>query len=199
MKQKIILASGSPIRAELLDRARVPFEVEVARLDEDAIKQAMIAQHAKPRDIADALAEAKARKISSKHPDALVLGCDQVLAFGDTMFSKPKSQAEAVVQLQTLSGHRHSLLSAAVIYEGSRPVWRHIGQTRLYMRQLSQDWITDYVARNWSSIQYSVGGYKIEEEGVRVFERIDGDHFTILGMPLIEILSYLTLRGILAS
>ncbi len=199
MKQKIILASGSPIRSELLDRARVPFEVEVARLDEDAIKQAMIAQHAKPRDIADALAEAKARKISSKHPDALVLGCDQVLAFGDTMFSKPKSQAEAVVQLQTLSGHRHSLLSAAVIYEGSRPVWRHIGQTRLYMRQLSQDWITDYVARNWSSIQYSVGGYKIEEEGVRVFERIDGDHFTILGMPLIEILSYLTLRGILAS
>ena len=96
-----------------------------------------------------------------------------------------------------MRGQRHSLLSAAVVYEDMKPVWRHIGQVRLVMRDASDDYIEDYVARNWDSIRHSVGGYKLEEEGVRLMSRIDGDYFTVLGLPLVELLSYLTLRGTL--
>ena len=195
----LILASSSSIRAELLTRVRVPFEVMPARIDEDAIKLSLVEQGASTRDIADALAEGKARKIALKHPEVLVLGCDQVLDFKGQVLSKPQDPNEAIDQLKKLSGEKHSLLSAAVIYEDARPIWRHIGQVRLTMHKFSDDWINDYVERNWESVRYSVGGYKIEEEGARLFSRIEGDHFNILGLPLLELLSYLTLRGTLPS
>lgn len=195
----LILASTSEIRAELLRRNRVPFTAMAARIDEDAIKDAMTSENARPREIADALAEAKARKIASKHPEALVLGCDQVLEFDGALLSKPASPENAAEQLRRMRGNRHSLLSAAVIYEDARPVWRHVGQVRLYMRDASDEWIEDYVERNWSSIRHAVGAYKLEEEGPRLFTRIEGDYFNVLGMPLLELLSYLTLRGTLPA
>ena len=197
MPQRLILASGSATRADMLRRAGVEFEVLPARIDEDAIKSALLAEGAKPRDIADALAEAKARKVAAKHPDALVIGSDQVLDFKGTLLSKPKSADDAIAQLKNMRSNRHHLFSAAVVFENANPVWRHIGQVRLYMRDASDGWLADYVSRNWNSIQHSVGAYKLEEEGVRLFSRIEGDHFNVLGMPLLELLSYLTLRGTL--
>ncbi len=199
MPKPLILASGSTTRATMLRQAGVEFEILAPKIDEDAIKAALLAENAKPRDIADALAEAKARKIAAKHPDAMVIGSDQVLDFDGTLLSKPKSPEDALAQLKTMRSNRHHLYSAAVIYDDAKPVWRHVGQVRLYMRDASDDWLADYVTRNWPSIQHSVGAYKLEEEGVRLFTRIEGDHFNVLGMPLLELLSYLTLRGTLPA
>lgn len=199
MSVPIILASGSAIRSQLLHQARVPHEVTIARVDEEMIKASMIADAAPPRDIADALAGIKALKVSEKNPGALVIGCDQVLDHKGQLFNKPASAENALVQLKSLRGDLHSLLSAAVICENGKPVWRHIGQVRLRMRDASDAYLEDYVARNWSSIQHAVGAYKLEEEGVRLFSRIDGDYFNVLGMPLLEILNYLTLRGDIAK
>ncbi len=193
----IILASGSSIRAQLLAQARVPFEVLSPRIDEDAIKAALIGEGAPPRDVADGLAEAKARKISGKMPGRYVLGCDQVLDAGGVLLSKPETPDDALAQLKALRGQRHLLLSAAVIYLDGEPLWRHVGQVRLTMRAASDAWLAEYVARNWPGIGEAVGAYKLEEEGVRLFTRIDGDHFNVLGMPLLEILDYLTIRGVL--
>lgn len=199
MTVPIILASGSEIRHKMLLNAAVAHTVQIARVDEEMIKEALIAEGAPPRDIADALAEIKAVKVSEKHPGALVIGCDQVLEHAGVLLSKPSSPEAAYEQLSTLRGNRHTLLSAAVLYEDGKPVWRHIGQVRLRMRDASDAYLHDYIGRNWDSIRHAVGGYKLEEEGVRLFSRIDGDYFNVLGMPLLEILNYLTLRGDIAQ
>ncbi len=199
MAAPLILASGSEIRRTLLENAGVQASVQVARIDEETIKTSLLADGATPRDIADALAEGKAHKVSLKNPDALVIGCDQVLALGQDLLSKPKTADDAIGQLRRLRGNTHQLLSAAVIYENGAPKWRQVGVARLTMREFSDEYLADYVARNWDSIQHSVGGYKLEEEGVRLFSRIDGDYFTILGIPLLELLTYLTIRGTLPA
>lgn len=199
MTVPIILASGSTIRSQMLQQAAVAHSVQIARIDEETITASLLAEGAPPRDIADALAEMKASKISDKNPGALVIGCDQVLDHGGHLLHKPQSTEEALAQLMAMRGDRHTLLSAAVIYEDGKPLWRHIGQVRLRMRDASDTYLKDYVARNWESIRHAVGGYKLEEEGVRLFSRIEGDYFNVLGMPLLEILNYLTLRGDIAQ
>ncbi|WP_425044906.1 Maf family protein [Primorskyibacter sp. S87] len=197
MTVPIILASGSEIRASLLRNAAVPFRIEKPRVDEESVKSSLLAEHARPRDIADALAEMKARKVSDKFPEAMVLGCDQVLDFDGNLLSKPDSPETAVTQLKQMRGQRHMLLSAAVIYQDGGPVWRHVGQVRLRMRNCSDAYLQSYVDRNWDSIRHAVGGYKLEEEGVRLFSGIDGDYFNVLGMPLLELLNFLALRGVI--
>ena len=183
----------------MLNKANVPFEVIVPRIDEESVKRALEAEQAKPRDVADTLAELKARKTSSRKPGTFVIGCDQVLDFQGEILSKPNSPDDAVRQLQRLSGKKHSLLSAAVIVENDQPIWRHIGQVRLQMRPLTDEYIQSYVDRNWDSIKHSVGSYKLEEEGVRLFSAVDGDYFSVLGMPLIELLNFLVVRGVISS
>lgn len=195
MTSSFVLASGSAIRRQLLAKAGLTVEVCPARIDEDTLKAALLAEGAPPRDIADTLAESKARKVSGRYPGALVLGCDQVLAHDGGCMSKPATPDDAREQLVLLRGRQHKLLSAAVLYRDGEPLWRHVGTVRLNMRDASDDYIDSYVTRNWDSIRHSVGAYKLEEEGVRLFTRIDGDYFTVLGLPLLELLSYLTLRG----
>ncbi|RVT83532.1 septum formation protein Maf [Rhodobacteraceae bacterium CCMM004] len=195
----ILLASGSATRQAMLRDAAIPCDVVVPRVDEAAIRDALLADRHPPRDIADALAEAKARKVAMSHPDRLVLGCDQVLEHRGALLSKPQSPEEARAQLASLSGDRHTLWSAAVVYEDGRPVWRHVGEVRLHMRTLSQDYISDYVARNYDTVQHCVGGYRLEAEGARFFTRIDGDFFAVLGLPLLPLLSWLIDRGNLAA
>ncbi len=195
----IILASCSITRAELLRRAGLKFGVEAAKIDERAIKQSFLAEGLSPREISDGLAEAKARRVAARHPDALVLGCDQVQEFDGNLISKSENKYQALDQLKSMRGRHHSLYSAAVFYEGAQPVWRHIGHVRLSMRDVSDAYLEDYLARNWDSVSGCVGNYKLEEEGVRLFTKIEGDYFNVLGLPLLEILSYLILRGTLRS
>lgn len=191
----MVLASGSAIRADLLGRAGLHFDVKRPRLDEDAVRAALLDDHASPRDIADCLAEMKARKIGDQFPAALVLGCDQVLELDGQIFSKPASREECCEHLAQLSGRQHKLLSAAVICTGGQPVWRHVGIATLRMHRLSAGFIAEYVDRNWDRIRHSVGGYRLEEEGVRLFSSVQGDFFHVLGLPLLEILGYLIQRG----
>jgi septum formation protein len=194
---QIILASGSSIRKTLLTNAGVPFTAMPARVDEDAIKAALLAEGATPRDIADALAEFKARKLAEKHPDALVIGSDQVLEFQGQMLSKPASRDDAAGQLRAMRGNQHKLLSAVVVYENAEPVWRYVGQVRLLMRDVSDDFLEGYLDRNWPGIGDCVGAYKLEEEGVRLFSRVEGDYFTVLGLPLLELIGFLTQKGVI--
>lgn len=191
----LVLASTSSIRQKMLRDAHVPFEALPARVDEPTIRASLEAEGAHPRDMADALAEAKARKLGQRMPDRLVLGCDQVLGFQSKVLEKPVSQDDARAQLEALRGQTHQLYSAAVLYADGAPIWRHVGVARLVMRPVSADYLDGYLSRNWPAIAESVGGYKLEEEGVRLFSQIQGDYFTILGMPLLELLNYLVLRG----
>jgi septum formation protein len=199
MPPPIVLASSSETRLRLLRAAGLPVSAQSARLDEESIRAALEAEQATPRDIADTLAEMKARKIGERTPGAIVIGCDQVLDFKGRAWGKSPTRDAARAQLQALRGQTHRLLSAIVLYHEGRPQWRHVGEARLTMRSFSDDWLEGYLSRNWESLRHSAGGYLLEEEGVRLFSAVEGDYFTILGLPLLPLLGYLGDRGFIAT
>lgn len=196
----LVLASKSAGRRGLLTNAGVPHEVMAALIDEDAAKTGLRAEGLGARDLADALAELKALKVSAKRLGDLVLGCDQTLALDDgTMLDKAESLDAVVDQLRNLSGKTHSLYSAMVIVEGGRAVWRHVELAKMTMRPFSDAFIDDYVATEGNVLLGCVGGYRIEGPGVQLFSRIEGSHFAIIGLSLLPLLDYLRTRGVLAS
>ena len=197
MTRKLILASRSPIRAKLLQQSGIDFESVTALVDEEMMKASMLSEQAPHRDIADKLAEIKAIKVSQKHPENFVLGCDQILSFNGEIFSKPKNKEELRDQLMALRSSRHELLSAAVIYQNAQPIWRFVGTARLTMRDFSETFLDNYIDQNWKLVENCVGGYQIEAEGIQLFQRVEGDYFSILGTPLLEILNFLTVRGVI--
>lgn len=192
----LILASTSAARRAMLDAVGIPHDAVAAGVDEEAAKAAMA--HLDGRALADALAELKAVKISSRRPGDLVLGCDQTLECDDGRLLDKPGDALAD-QLRLLSGKTHRLHSAVVAAENGQPVWRHVERAKLTMRVLSEDFIADYMATEGAAVAGCVGGYRIEGRGAQLFSRIEGSHFTILGLPLLSLLDWLRVRGVLAS
>jgi nucleoside triphosphate pyrophosphatase len=198
---QIILASTSRARREMLAAAGVPFTVEAAGVDEPAIRAKLVGDKARPKpaQIAEALARAKAEDVSRRHKGALVIGGDQVLALGAELLTKAKSEAAARATLERLKGRVHELHSAVALAADGELLWAHTGTARLKMRHFSDAFLDDYITRAGERIQQSVGAYELEGLGVQLFETIEGDYFTILGLPLLPLLAELRAQGIIPA
>jgi septum formation protein len=196
---QLILASGSAVRARLLNAAGVAFDVVSPHVDEDAVKESLLAEKAPPRDIADALAGLKASKVSTSHPGALVIGADLVLVFEGELISKMPDLAAARALLKRLAGHKHELVGAVVLAKDGAVVWRHVTRAELTMRNFSDAFLDGYLARQGDAILSSVGCYFLEGEGAQLFSHITGDYFTILGLSMIPLLNALREFGALPA
>ena len=197
---RLILASQSSARRAVLEAAGVTFEAVAPMVDEESAKSALRGQGISPRDLADALAELKALKLSARFPADLVLGCDQTLSLDDgIMFDKPESPEALKSQLKTLAGKSHNLWSAMVIAQGGVLIWRHIERCKMTMRALSDDFIDDYIDAEGDVLLGCVGGYRIEARGVQLFNKIEGSHFGILGLPMLPLLDFLRTRGFIGT
>ena len=198
MGAQIILASKSAARRAVLTGAGVPFEVVVAGVDEDAVKTSMLAQGATPRDVADALAEIKAVKISAGRP-GFVIGSDQTLEFEGQLYDKAESLEAAAERLKTMRGKPHKLHSAVVVAKDGAPIWREIVSATLTMRDFSDDFLEAYLAAEGEQALGSVGCYRLEGPGAQLFSSIEGDYFTILGLPLMGLLDLFRRHGVLKT
>lgn len=197
---RLILASASPYRRKMLEAAGIAFEVVPADIDETSLKLQLAASDPDlvPAAVAEALAEAKAAVVSSRHPDALVIGSDQVLEIDGKLLNKPGDLAAARAQLQHLRGKTHRLLSAVALASAGDILWKYVGEAVLTMRRFTQDFLEQYIARAGPGVCQIVGAYEIEGPGIQLFERVEGDHFTIIGLPLLPVLTELRSRGVIA-
>jgi septum formation protein len=198
---EIVLASGSRARREMLAAAGVPFTVQAADVDEPAIRARMRKADANvdPKKIAAVLAAAKAEDVSGKIGDSLIIGADQVLALGNELLSKAPSLEAAREALRKLRGRTHELHSAVAFAESGKVIWAYIGTARLTMRDFSDAFLDDYLLRAGDRVGHSVGAYELEGLGVQLFDKIEGDYFTVLGLPLLPVLAELRQRGVIAK
>jgi len=190
------LASASPARADLLRAAGVAVTIEPARIDEDEVKAAMRAEQAPAEAVAEALAETKAMRVSRRHLGALVVGADQMLVLGERWFDKPRDADEARGHLQALRGRQHTLVSAVCVVRDGQRLWHHLAYARLWMRPFSDGFLDAYLRQAGDDMLQSVGAYRLEGVGVQLFERIEGDFSTILGLPLLPLLDFLREHGV---
>jgi septum formation protein len=195
----VVLASKSASRQGVLRAAGVEYEVVGSGVDEDAAKAAFLTERLGPGDIAERLAAAKAEAVSTRRPDAIVIGADQTLELEGTLFDKVSSMAAARARLQLLRGRSHLLHSAVVAAQRGDVVWRLVDHPRLSMRPVSDDFIDAYLMRHNEALLGSVGCYQLENDGVQLFDAVEGDYFAILGLPLIPLLNFLRDRGALAA
>jgi septum formation protein len=199
-RPQLILASSSKVRARLLEAAGLAFSIQSPGLDEHAMRQAVGSTGAlSPQDIAEVLARAKAEAVSELMPGAFVIGADQVLAFGGRILSKPDNMEAARKELLDLSGKSHILHSAVALATNGDTVWAHSESSTLVMRKLSPQFIGRYLAAAGEEVLSSVGAYQIEGLGIQLFEKIDGDYFSILGLPLLPLLDALRREGAIES
>lgn len=197
--ETIYLASASATRARLLDAAGVPVVAEPAAVDEEEIKAAFHAERRSAADCAAALAEAKAARISARHPEALVIGADQMLDCDGVWFDKPVDLAHARAHLLALRGKRHALISAVAVLRRGAVLWHTIDRAELTMRPFSDEFLHHYLVAAGDDVLTSVGAYRLEGLGAQLFERVDGDFFGILGLPLLPLLDFLRGHGALAA
>jgi len=195
----VVLASASESRRRLLRGAGVPFRAEVSAIDEDEVKAALRAEGASAMQVAETLAELKARRVAPRHPGALVIGADQMLDCAGCWFDKPQDRAAATEQLRALSGGAHELLTAVCLLRDGQRIWHHNARARLVMRPLSEDFIDAYLDAVGESALHCVGAYRIEGRGAQLFAQIEGDGFAIQGLPLLPLLEMLRQHGVLAQ
>jgi septum formation protein len=195
----LVLASQSAARRGLLEAAGLRFTAEAAHVDEDALKAAAHAEEYSPEDAAVLLAEAKAERIARRRPEALVLGADQILECEGSWFDKPVDMAGAAAHLRALSGKRHRLVNGIVAFRGGSRIWTHVDSPKLWVRPLSETFIEEYLALEGEAVLSSVGAYRLEGPGIQLFDRIEGEHSSILGLPLLAVLGFLRQQGILPA
>ncbi|HHV70007.1 Maf-like protein [Brucella intermedia] len=191
MMSDLILASKSPFRSALLKNAGIEFSTASAEIDERAVEAPLYETGATPEEVAQVLAEAKALDVSEKNPGAVVIGCDQTLSLGDEIFHKPADMEAARRQLLKFSGMTHQLNSAVVLVKDGETLWRHVSIARMTMRDLDPGFVGRYLGRVGDAALSSVGAYQVEGPGIQLFDRIDGDYFTIVGLPLLPLLAEL--------
>jgi septum formation protein len=197
----LILASGSPYRRKMLEDAGLSFHVSAAGVDEAALKRGLSvkAPRPAPSDIAQALASAKAVAVSGVNPGAAVIGADQILVLGDEMFDKPGNVAAARAQLERLRNKTHNLVSAVVLAQDGKVVWSHADEAQMTMRPFTPAFLDRYLAEVGAGLNQIVGAYEIEGRGIQLFDRVAGDHFTIIGLPLVPLLTELRARGVIEA
>jgi septum formation protein len=193
----LILASASTARKAVLEAAGLRFQAMAAAVDEASIKESAMAEGFPASDAALLLAEAKARRIAARHPEALVIGCDQILTLGDRWFDKPESPAEARAHLQALRGQTHHLVTAVLLWRNGQRIWQHVATPRLTMRPFSDAFLDAYLALEGETVTTTVGAYRLEGPGIHLFDRVDGEHAAILGLPLLPLLGFLRQHGLL--
>lgn len=197
--QPVVLASGSAVRAKMLRDAGLEVVVAPSAVDEEEVKRSVKAEGGKPEDAAELLAEMKAQRVSARHPGLLVVGADQMLECAGEWFDKPADQAGAKAHLSKLSGRSHRLVSAAVVCINGSRTWHAVDTAELTMRPLSDAFVERYLDAVGDAATRSVGAYELEGLGGQLFSRVRGDHWTVLGLPLLPLLAYLRERGVLPS
>jgi septum formation protein len=195
----LILATASAARRAVLAAAGLRFGAEAAAVDEAAIKESARAEGVPPGEAAVMLAEAKAQRLGRRHPEALVIGADQLLVCEGRWFDKPPDMAAARAQLLALRGRPHELMTAMVCWRGGQRVWQHLARPRLTMREFSEEFLDAYLAAEGEAVLGSVGAYRLEGIGVQLFSAVEGEHSAILGLPLLPLLGFLRQHGVLAG